>query len=134
MIIKSFVSQLACLNIFKIYLMYGWSNQYVALELFLWLWGWSHLRWAWNFQVRGRNWVKVIGFLWFFLLGFVIDLLLLFLLRPNLWFVQKNFLLSGFEHFFLIVDFSCYLFVRFLGSVCKFFREEGQVYKFKSQN
>ena len=34
----------------------------------------------------------------------------------------KIFLLFGYVHFFFI-DFSCYLFVGFLGSVCKFFGE-----------
>ena len=32
---------------------------------------------------------------------------------------QKIFLLSGYVHFFLI-DFSCYLFVRFLGQFVNF--------------
>ena len=63
--------------------------------------------------------------MWFVLLGFVIDLLLLFLLRPDLWFVQRFLLLSGYVHFFFI-DFSCYLFVGFLGSIGKFFGEGGK--------
>ena len=37
---------------------------------------------------------------------------------------QKIFLLSGYVHFF-IIDFSCYLFVGFLGPDCKFFGEGG---------
>ena len=34
---------------------------------------------------------------------------------------------------FFLIDLSCYLFVGFLGSVCKFFGERGQVYKFKTR-
>ena len=43
--------------------------------------GWSHLRGVESSQIRGRNWVKAVEFLLFVLLGFVIDLLWLFLFR-----------------------------------------------------
>ena len=69
------------------------------------------------------------GFWDFFLMvGFVIDLLLL----PNLRFIQRFSYYLDMCIFFN--RFSCYLFVGFLRSVCKFFGEGGQVYKFKSQD
>ena len=37
----------------------------------------------------------------------------------------KISLLSRYVHFFFFIDFSCYLFVGFLGSVYKFFGERG---------
>ena len=73
---------------------------------------------------------KSYWFFWFVLLGFVIDLLLLFLLRPYLWFFQRFFLLSGYvffeKRFFLLSIFEIY------GSSCQFFGEGGQIYKFWS--
>ena len=47
----------------------------------------------------------------------------------------KIFLTIWICAFFFLIDFSCYLFVGFLGSICKFFGEGGGlVYKFKSQD
>ena len=62
---------------------------------------------------------RLLGFCDFFLLGFVIDLLLLFLLILDLWFVQKNFLLSGYVHFFFFIAFSCFYLLNFLGQFIK---------------
>ena len=59
---------------------------------------------------------------------FVSDLLLLFLLKPDLWFVQRFFLLLGYV--FLKKDFSCYLLLRFMSQLFNFLGEGGQVYKF----
>ena len=71
-------------------------------------------------------WVFVI-----FLPGFVIDLLLLLLLRLDLWFVQRLFSLSGYVHFF--IDFSCYLIVGFLGSICKILGEGAKYINFRAK-
>ena len=70
-------------------------------------------------------WVFVF---FFFLLGFIIDLLLLFLL-----FVQIFFLLSRYVYFFFFIDFSCYLFVWFFVSICKILGEGVKYINFKAK-
>ena len=60
----------------------------------------SQLRGAKSSQMRGRNWVKVIGFLWFVLLGVVIYCCDCFCLD----YVQRFLLLSRYVNCF--VDFS----------------------------
>ena len=71
-------------------------------------------------------WVFLI-FFFFFLLGFVIDLLLFFCLN-QIYDLSKDFLIIWICAFLFFIDFSCYLFIRFLGSVCKFFGEGGAKY------
>ena len=116
--------------------------------------GWSHLRGTKISQMRGRNWVKIIGFLWFVLLGFIIDLLYIyffFLLRLcpkiffffnylNMWIVLKIFLfirickLSKYlaKCFYwyswnnqIINDLIIFFIFGFMGQLVNFLGEEG---------